>query len=150
MITYTIEKLNDNIEELKEISKLHFAESAPYQDIALNVNWERFLLLEDAGVLQFYVMRKKSFLIGYAVFFVSASMEYKNSVQASMSNIFIHPDHRGNGGNFIKWCDEQLKDLGVQVVYHHVKSRNDYGSLLKRLGYETMNVEYAKRLDKDE
>ena len=148
LITYTIEKVIDNLEELKVITKLHYKESAPYDDIPLNINWDLYLRLDKGKALKLYVMRKKGLLIGYAVFFVSASFEYSTSIQASLNNIYLHPKHRGTGLKFISWCDDQLKELGVQVVYHHVKARNDYGKLLKRIGYVTMNIEYSKRLDK--
>lgn len=148
MITYTTEKVVDCLDVLKKLSELHYDEVAPYDDIPLNVAWWRLLKLEGAGVLKFYAMKKGVELIGYAMFTVGPSIEYSESVQASLTNIFIHPDHRGYGGKFILWCDEQLKKCNVQVVYHHVKSKNDYGVLLKRLGYDIMNIEYSKRLDK--
>jgi len=147
-ITYTTEELAYSIDELKSLSKLHYKEACPYDDIPLNVNWGRLILLEVNKALKFYAMRKDGDLIGYALFIVADSIEYQGSLQASLNNIFIHPGNRGRGAKFILWCDEQLKDLGVQVVYHHVKSKNDYGLLLKRLGYDIMNIEYSKRLDK--
>jgi len=148
MITYTEEKVYDHIEELGKLASLHYLESHPYEDIPLNISWERFIKLEEVGILKFFAMKENNQLIGYAIFTVHYSLEYRDSLQASLSNIFIHPDKRGNGAKFILWCDEQLKKLDVQVVYHHVKARNDYGVLLKRLGYDIMNIEYSKRLDK--
>lgn len=148
MITYTTEKIKDVIVELAQLTLLHYAESAPYDDIPLKVDWERYKRLEQFDILRLYTMRKSGKLIGYCAFTVGESIEYSDSLQASLSNIFLHPDHRGGGHKFITYCDEQLKSLGVQVVYHHVKAKNDYGVLLKRLGYDIMNIEYAKRLDK--
>jgi len=148
MITYTIEKLTDNILEVGELAKLHYKEVAPYDDIPLNIDWNRFAMMEKNGILVFYAMREDSKLIGYAMFTVFYPIEYSESFQASLSNIFIHPEKRGRGTRFMTWCDNQLRNLGVQVVYHHVKAKNDYGVLLKRLGYDIMNIEYSKRLDK--
>lgn len=148
MITHTKEKFELCVKEMKKLSELHYKEVAPYDDIALNVDWEKFIALEHHGVLHFYTMRSEGKLIGYAMFTVGNSLEYKDSLQASMMNLFIHPRNRGRGHKFISWCDEQLKKLDVQVVYHHVKFKNDYGVLLKRLGYDIMNIEYSKRLDK--
>ena len=146
--TYTVEKLKNNLEDVDKLSKLHYMESCPYDDIPLRVDWNKFLRLEKLDILKMFVMRKNTELVGYAFFTVIESLEYSTSLQASLSNIYIHQDHRGNGGAFILWCDEQLRDMKVQVVYHHVKAKNDYGVLLKRLGYDIMNIEYAKRLDK--
>lgn len=147
MITYTTERIAGNIVRLEELAKLHYKEVAPYEDIPLNINWAKFVKMNEIGVLILFVMRQEGELVGYSTFTVSHSIEYSTSIQASLSNIFIHPSHRGRGMRFISWCDEQLKNLKVQVVYHHVKVKNDYGVLLKRLGYDIMNIEYTKRLD---
>jgi len=144
---YTVEKFEDNVEELKELSILHYDEVAPYDDIELKVNWNKLINVEKNGALRFYTVRVSGQLIGYGIYFVGYSIEYSLSLQASMSNIFIHPDFRGQGLDFISWCDEQLKEEGVQVVYHHVKVKKDYGKMLERLGYEKMNIDYSRRLD---
>jgi len=145
---YTVEKLLDIIEELTDLVNLHYEEMRPYDDIPLLVDWHRLIGLERMGVLKLYTARKEGVLVGYASFIVYPSMEYSTTLQASLTNIFIHAQHRGRGGAFISWCDEELKKLSVKIVYHHVKVKNDYGVLLKRLGYDMMNIEYAKRLDK--
>jgi len=148
MITFSHEKIVDHVDEVEQLARLHYKESCPYDDIPININWIKIEVLEKNGLLKFYTMKEDDRLIGYAAFNLFNPLEYFKSPQASLSNIFIHPDKRGRGASFISWCDEQLKKLGVQVVYHHVKSKNDYGLLLKRLGYDIMNIEYSKRLDK--
>lgn len=146
---FTTEKLKHNLKSIETLSVLHYKEVAPYDDIPLNVNWQELLNLEDMGYLKLYcISTDDNKLVGYASFIVSPSIEYSSSLQASLNNIFIHPNYRGRGGQFISYCDNQLENLGVQVVYHHVKAKNDYGSLLKRNGYDIMNIEYSKRLDK--
>lgn len=147
-MNFTIEKIEDILDDLKELSKLHYKEVAPYDDISLNVNWERCIKLNKMGILKVYGVRKNTHLIGYSTFFINYSIEYSSSLQANLNNIFIHSDHRGQGLDFISWCDEQLREEGVQVVYHHVKVKNDYGIILEKLGYQKMNIEYSKRLDK--
>lgn len=149
-IHFTIERLSDvDLQALQDLTRLHYHELCPYNDIPLSVDMYRLLRLEKVGILKFFTVRDSiSKLVGYAIFNVATSTEYSTSLQASMQNIFIHPDYRGQGGKFISWCDEQLKEMGVQVVYHHTKVKKDYGVLLKRLGYESMNIVYAKRLDK--
>jgi hypothetical protein len=48
----------------------------------------------------------------------------------------------------IRYADMQLKEDGVQVVYHHSKVAHNIGPLLERMGYEAVDLIYAKRLDK--
>lgn len=149
MTTFTIEKFEDNIEDLKKLAIMLNEEAGVYSDIPMDVNWETYLKSEKNGVLKFYAVRESEKLVGFAYFSVGHPIDFSSSLQASLSNLFIHPDHRGQGAEFISWCDKQLKELGVQVVFYHVKVKNDYGKLLKRLGYEKINIEYCKRLDKD-
>lgn len=148
MMKYTIEKLEDYIEDIKELSQLHYKESHPYKDIPLNASWDKFLALNSAGYLYVFIAKESDKLIGYAFYFLGHSLEYSDYKFATLSNIFIHPDNRGTGTRFILWCEKELKKMGADIVTHHVKAKNDYGVLLKRLGYDIMNIEYYKRLDK--
>jgi hypothetical protein len=149
-MNFKLEKFADCIEEMSLIAKEHYEEVAPYKDIHLNIRWDRLIEINEAGVSKLYTARcSEGDMCGYVYFFVNYSLEYGNSLQASMSNIFIRKEDRGFGHKFISWCDTQLKELGVQVVNHHVKVFNDYGVMLERLGYDKMNIEYSKRLDKE-
>lgn len=148
MINYTIEKLADNLDIINKLSKLHHDEVAPFDDIPLSINWARFIKMEELGILKLFTVREENVLVGYASFIITKGLEYSNTVEASMNNIFIHPAYRGSGTKFISWCEKQVKELGADVIYHHVKAKNDYGVLLKRLGYDIININYAKRLDK--
>lgn len=139
------------IDEVGPLLEEHYKEIAHYQDIPLEPNIERYLELEHAGsVLVFTARDHVKKLIGYAVFIVNKNLHYNSSVQASQDIIFIRKENRGTGGRLIKFCDEELRKLGVQAVYHHVKTKHNFGPLLERFGYEAVDVIYAKRLDKGE
>jgi GNAT superfamily N-acetyltransferase len=89
-------------------------------------------------------------LVGYAVFFVRPNMHYMDSVQAVQDVLYLSPALRGTGHGmrFIRYCDEELTRLGVQAVYHHVKEKHNFGPALERMGYELVDLIYAKRLDR--
>lgn len=149
MITFQKELLKDCMEEMKPLFTEHWKEIAAYDDIPLDPDEERYYNIEREGVLRVYTARAESKeLIGYAVFFVNTNAHYKTSLQASQDIIFIHPKHRGIGGRFILWCDEQLKAEGVQVVFHHLKAKHNFGPMLERFGYELVDLIYGKRLDR--
>ena len=76
------------------------------------------------------------------------NLHYKQSLQAQQDLLFIDSEYRGRGMIFIKWCDDQLRTLGVQVVRHHIKLAHNWGKGLERLGYEAEDVIYSKRLDR--
>ena len=142
------ETLSTCLEEAKPLLIEHWKEIAQYDDIPLDPDYERYYTLENNGLLRVFTARsEEGSIIGYAVFFVNTNAHYKQSLQAMQDIIFIHPNHRGTGGRFILWCDEQLKAEGVQVVFHHIKAAHNFGPMLERFGYELIDLIYGKRLD---
>lgn len=136
-------------EEAVPLLQMHWEEIAHYQDIKLEPDFGRYTQLEESGAVRCFTARDDANkLIGYSVFFVRENIHYKSSVQAVQDILFIHPGRRGTGMRFVKWCDEQLKNDGVQAVYHHVKAAHNFGPMLERLGYQLVDLIYARRLDK--
>ena len=128
----------------------HWREVAHYQDIELDPDLEVYAAAEAAGMLRVFTARTlEGKMIGYAVFFCRTNPHYRNSLQANQDVLFISKEHRGMGGRFILWCDEQLRSEGVQVVYHHVKAAHNFGKLLERFGYTLVDLIYSRRLDKN-
>lgn len=145
---FNVEVFQNTREEIQPLIEKHWREVAHYQDIPLSVDWEGYKRVEDAGALRFYTVRTdEDELIGYCVYFVKHNLHYQESLQASQDIIFIAKEHRGQGAKFIQWCDEQLKADGVQAVYQHVKSAHNFGPMLERIGYQLVDLIYAKRLD---
>lgn len=144
------ERSQDVFDEVMPLLELHWREIAHYQDIPLSPNFKQYAALEDAGLVRTFTARdSEKKLVGYAVFFVRHNLHYQSSLQASQDILFIHPDKRGFGARFILWCDRQLKEEGVAVVYHHIKVAHNFGKLLERMGYEMVDLIYAKRLDRE-
>jgi len=137
-------------DELFPLLLCHFREVAHYQDIELSPDWALYERMEELDGLRIYTARDKDgSLTGYAAFFVRTNPHYKSSKQANQDVIFIHPEKRGFGAEFIPWCDEMLRAEGVQVVYQHVKTKPelDFSPLLERLGYTFIDKIYGRRLD---
>lgn len=137
------------IDELLPLFEGHYLEIAHYQDIVLAPDRDFYLNAERLGLLRLFTVREFSEIMGYAVFMVNKNPHYKFSLQASQDILYLAPKVRGgmNGYRFIKWCDEQLKNEGVQVVYQHVKKKHDFGPLLERMGYRAVDTIYGRRLD---
>lgn len=142
------QKLADIWGELTPLLQSHWKEIAHYQDIPLDVDVDRYNAIEESGSLKLFTVRSDSGqLIGYAAYFLNYNLHYKTSLQAIQDVIYIDPSHRGIGREFIMACDRALQKLGVQAVYHHVKSKHNFGPMLERLGYEEIDRIFAKRLD---
>jgi hypothetical protein len=145
---FDLEKWESFSQEAMPLFYKHWKEIGKYQDIKLNVDMDKYQKLQDLGTLKCFTVRdNENKLIGYSIFFVSYNPHYKDSLQAQQDVLFIHPERRGFGAKFIKWCDEELKKLGVQAVYHHVKKEHNFGPLLEKFGYELVDLIYARRLD---
>lgn len=139
-------------EEIKPLVLKHYKEIAHYQDIALDPDFNAYVELEGKGMIRVFTVRDDSKVLrGYAIFFVRANLHYRSSIQAIQDILYIDPNHRnaGFGGKFISFCDEELKKESVQAVYHHVKQAHNFGPLLEKIGYQLVDLIYARRLDKE-
>lgn len=134
-------------EEMLPLLVQHYMEIAHYPDIQLKVNFDAYVKLYESGCLKVYTARQDGVLVGYGVYVVRPNPKYSDSLQAVQDVLYIDPKKRGMGGRFILWCDEELRKLGVQVVYQHVKLAHDFGPLLERFGYEAIETIWGRRLD---
>ena len=142
-------------EEIGPLIAAHWREIAHYQDIPLEPDWPAYFAAQASGALRVFTLRDAeappgASLAGYGVYFVRNNIHYRSSLQAVQDILFLKPTYRGRlvGLRFIKWCDAQLASEGVQAVYQHVKAEHDFGPLLARVGYELVDLIYARRLDK--
>jgi len=137
-------------EELAHLFEKHYLEISANLDIKLELHVERYLLIENAGGLRMFIARNENDeAIGYAWFFVSHNLHYRESLQAVQDVIYLDRSYRGTGlgKEFIQWCDDQLKTEGCQLVYHHIKARHNFGPMLESIGYKLVDLIYSKRLD---
>lgn len=140
------EAFNDFIQTMSGLFEQHYDEIAHYKQIDLSVDIEAYRGLARAGLLKIFTASQSGNVIGYAIFIVKTNIHYSESLQASQDVLFIQKDKRGFGAEFIKYCDERLKENGVQVVYHHVKAKHDFSPLLERQGYELIDKVYGRQL----
>lgn len=135
--------------EIMPLLQTHWREIAHYQDIPLDPDVDQYNAADDAGMLRCFTARVDGVLVGYAIYFVRSNMHYRSSKQAVQDVLFLLPEYRKSriGIELIKHCDEQLRGEGVQAVYQHVKQSHNFGPLLERLGYELVDLIYARRLD---
>lgn len=141
------EPLQVIVDEGWDLFKKHYEEIAHFKEIPLNPDVASYLALEAAGRLQVFSARGEgNELVGYALFIVNKNLHYSSSLQASQDIIYIRPENRGCGREFITYCDNQLKELGVEVSYHHVKVAHNFGPMLEKLGYKAVDIIYGKKL----
>jgi hypothetical protein len=136
------------IDEGFELLNEHYEEIYTFEDIELKPDFEMYLQAEANGSLRVFTVRSEDkALQGYAVFFVSKNPHHKDSIQAVQDVVFIRKSHRGFGGSFLAWCDEQFKLEKIQAVYHHVNLDHNWGPMLEKMNYKPVEMIYVKRLD---
>lgn len=146
--TFQREKAQECFAEALPLLAEHWQEIAHYKDIPLEPDYDAYAAAENSGNLVCFTARTETGeLIGYAVYFLRKNLHYKSSLQAYQDILFISKPHRGMGGKFILWCDDQLRALTCQAVYQHVKKAHNFGPLLERIGYTLVDLIFAKRLD---
>ena len=135
-------------DEVLPLLREHWQEVARFKDIPLNPAIEKYNAMAEVGLFKTYTARDSGELVGYAAYFVAPNMHYQSSLQATQDVIFLRETHRKGmtGYRLIKYADEQLKQIGVEVVYHHVKEKLDFGLLLMRLEYQPVERIWARRL----
>lgn len=145
---FQIEKLKDIFNEMLPLFEKHWEEIAHFKDIKLEIDKESYFKMEEIGLLRIFTAREEdNSLAGYAVFIIKHNLHYKSSLQALQDVLYIDKEKRGFGAKFILWCDKQLKQEGVQVVYHHIKAAHNWGKMIERLGYQLQDLIYCRRLD---
>lgn len=143
------EQLSDQlVSELMPLLKAHWDEVARDKDIPLDPDWIKYTQMQSIGAFKMYTARDtEGKLTGYAGFFINYNLHYRSSLQAVQDVIFIDKERRGFGRTFIDWCDSQLRNLGVQKVYHHTKAKHNFGPMLETLDYHLADHIFARRLD---
>ena len=146
MYQFTMEsELQPFFTEAKELLKLNKEEINLF-DKELDLDEDLYLELFDGGVFAPFTMRKDGELVGYCGFFLFMHNHHKTSLQAKQDVLFIHKDHRGYGRSFIKFCDEKLKDIGVEFVHQCVSSHFDWSLVLEKIGYKKLETIYTRNL----
>lgn len=148
-IIFKEEKLKDIWGEMIPIFEKHYKEIAHYKDIPLEPDKDSYFKIEELGNIKTFTARESGELIGYSIYFIKNNLHYKSSLQALQDVIYIKKEKRGFGTKFIKWCDNRLRDIGVQVVCHHIKLAHDWSKILEKMGYEKQDIILTKRLDKE-
>lgn len=144
------EPVKEWIEEAYALFTEHYKEIAAYQDIPLDPDYEKYLILGEAGKLLILTAKYNGDLVGYIVYVVDYAPHYKGSLQAVQDILFVKKGLRksllGCGLMLLRQSEKILKRMGVQVVYQHVKTKHDFSPFLEKLGYENVEKIYQKRI----
>ena len=122
-------------------------ETSPLEE-KLDVYWKGYFLAQSAGILKIYTVRSDLKLVGFAVYVVEIMLHHKTLVRAVCDTIFISKGSRkgATGMDIIKFCESQLKRIGVSVVTIGTNNKRDLSKLFKRLGYSPTETVFSRRI----
>ena len=112
----------------------------------LEIDWDLFEALQNSGSLRVYVAQEDDEVLGYAAFVLQRHLHSKSCLVANNDAVFLRKDRRayGAGLQFLAYCDEQLRQEGVSMIFWHIKPARDFSGTLEQLGYELHETIYAK------
>lgn len=137
----------DLIDEIKPLIEDHYKEVALYQDnIPLKPDFDKYVELNENGMLRIFTARREGKLIGYFLVVVMPHLHYKENVFAMNDIIYVEPSKRGGmvAYRLIKYVEKVLKDEGVSVLMINMKTSNMFSRLLEGLGFTNTELVYTK------
>lgn len=147
MITYQEEKFSDCVEECNIHAQKHWHEVACDQaEVPLDMDWARYIEMEQKNVLHCITVRDDSKLIGYFWFFVSTHLHNKSTLMAFEDVYFVAPEYRKGrvGLKLFQYAEVIMKSVGVVKSVMTTKTLVDHSKLFKYLGYTNTELCFTK------
>lgn len=141
---FSIEKIEDIYDEAYHLFEKHNDEVGV--GLELDIDLDYYLQLEEMDACKFFTLRDKNELIGYAIYCITYEVNHKNKKLAVEKGVFIEKSRRGGGLEFITYCEQSLKALGITEVIQVVPITSKWGKFLKYKGYKEIEVMYSKEL----
>jgi len=146
---YSMEKLSDKlISELECLIAEQQIELWDDLDEKINLDWNSYYNMEDAGIFYLFTVRDIDQLIGYCSFIIAPDPHYKGRLTALQDSLFVSKGYRtkGVGDKLINYCDAVLEnDFKVKSIQHSVNIKIDFSPLLERKGYKFTEKVMIKR-----
>lgn len=126
-----------------------------YQELAKNKNLavlapdvNKYLAMQDAGIVVTLLARKEDQLVGYSITFITKHLHYKHLVYAQNDVLFVDRSHRKGrvGIRLIKETEKICAEKGAKQIVWHAKPDTPLDMLMPALGYNTQDVMYSKEI----
>lgn len=147
MTRYQVESFKAALPELEELFPAHYEEMALDKNkVKPQADVERYIGLEEAGMLHLVTARVNEKLVGYFVWFVLGHIHYRDSgLMGYVDMYFVVPEYRnGIGGKLLIFSEHTLRDKGVRKLYLSTKLHQDHDLLFRNLGFRPTDRLYTK------
>jgi GNAT superfamily N-acetyltransferase len=149
MMSFAVESLTENLNDLKEMFPAHWDELALNKDsVPLDPQYEVYLARDQRGEVMFVAGREAGRIIAYFVGFVAPGLHYKTCLTLTMDIFWVRPEYRGKsaGVRLFKTVEAEARRRGVHRMFMGSKLHKDSGWLFERLGYAPVETYYSKYL----
>lgn len=139
MIVFKEENFEECLPELAPMFKAHCKEVHAFVDKApLNPMYEKYIALNELGIIRLHTWRDDGVIIGYAVSFVTENLHYQDHVYAVNDVIYLDKDYRDSGlfTKMLSQLEAVYCEMGCSVMTFHIKTAHPANSIVK---YEGMN-----------
>lgn len=142
-----------NLETFLEEAKSLYIEHAKeiglpgFPDAVHNPWIDRYQQLVQGGYFYTVSMRFHGALIGYALFVVDYHTHFDDILIASSDSFYIKPEYRGKYfKKFSKFIEDDLREVGINLLVMNINTSKDYSKVLKRYGYDPIGIQMGKKL----
>lgn len=151
MIEMQKESVRTIYAEGQALAEAHWREVSLYQkERPLAIDWGKYEGLELERALAVFTLRDDRRLIGYATFLVNFHIHYKWTLTAFNDAVFVEPKYRDeNAKEFLRFCNAELKKLGVDHILYHVKYARDFRPFLREEGFVDEEAIVGKFIKED-
>jgi len=135
---------------IKPLLQKHWEEIALDREaIPLDPDYERYALLDAAGILHFTTVREDGRLVGYYASTVAPHPHYKSTLFAFLDVYFILPEFRGARTALLLFTamEKAMRKLGVRKLVSMTKLDHDVSPLFEKLGWRAVETAYTKLLE---
>jgi GNAT superfamily N-acetyltransferase len=150
LLVARVERYDECIEEMKEIFPDHWRELASDPDIELAPRYDLAEKIDAAGSLLLVTLRAGEKLAGYFLATIAPGLHYEKCLTCTTDIFYVLPEYRDGtaGRKLFREAERELVSRGVKRWYAASKLKNDCGPMLRRFGFEPIDMNYRKRLDR--
>ena len=141
--------LNDGLPKLVEE---HWKESG-LEGRKLDVDWSRYAMLEQDGIIRWLSVRNEGKLIGYASVCITHPLHHKQDKNALLDTIYLTEEARKGtaGGQIVDAIEALLLVEGVDLftVFERTRLNKNgigFGDILRRKGFSQHETGWIKTL----
>ena len=139
MLHYKVEPVVTLIDEINQLSELHYDEVSTHKHIKkLDPDWDQFRDMEIMGVARFFTARDHGRLVGYFITLTGPHLHFKTCTMAHCDAVYLHPHYRPL--NAVRFFEAAINDLRentkADILSIHMKLHVPFRGLLTKLGAE--------------